>query len=140
MKFNNDCVRDILINVEKIPYGETITIEKLCEVLSKYSSEEVLSMVSILNREHYIFIMDKGGYNDFDIFRENKIRCLTERGYRVLDTIREDRIWNLMKEKIANFNDLSFFMISSIATKIINNEHNKALGISDSSVIDYARW
>ena len=140
MKFNNDCVRDILINVEKIPYTETMTIEKLCSILSKYSPEDVLAMVSILNREHYLFIMDKGGYNDFDIFRENKIRCLTERGYRVLDTIREDKVWNLMKEKIANFNNLSFFMISSIATKIINNEHNKALGISDSSVIDYARW
>ncbi len=140
MKFNNECVRDILKEVELIPYGKTITVEELHEKLPMYTMEDFLSMVAILNREHYIFIVDKGGYNDFDIFRENRIRGLTERGYRNLDLIREDRVWNLIKEKISNFDQLSFFMITSIASKIANYEHNKIFEFDDNLIIDYARW
>ena len=33
MKWNNDCIRDILKVIETIPYNETLTVEKLCETL-----------------------------------------------------------------------------------------------------------
>lgn len=140
MKTNNELIREILKIVELIPCGEVITVSKLAEMLNDYSIEDILSMVSLLNREHYIIIVDKSGYNDSDVFRENKIKCLTERGYRALDVIREDRIWNLMKEKITNFDDFSFFMISSLASKIINDEHNELFNIKSNSFVEYSRW
>ena len=45
-----------------------------------------------------------------------------------------------MKEKLSNFDELSFFMISSVASKILNDEHNKMFNIDNHSNIDYARW
>ena len=140
MKTNNECIREILKRVEMIPCGESISVEKMKEELNDYTIDEVLAMVTLLNREHFIIIVDKLGYNDSDVFRENKIKSLTERGYRSLDLIREDRIWNLMKEKLSNFNELSFFTIASLAGKIMHNEHNKIFDIKDSPSVDYSRW
>ena len=140
MKTNNECIREILKKVEMIPCGESIVVSKLAEELSEFTIEDILAMVTLLNREHFIIIVDKAGYNDSDVFRENKIKCLTERGYRNLDVIREDRIWNLMKEKLSNFDDLSFFIIASLASKIVNDEHNKLFNIDSKSFVEYARW
>ena len=140
MRTNNECIRAILKKIEMISYNEVLTVSKLSEMLPEFSIEDVIAMVSLLNRERYIFIADKAGYDDSDVFRENKIKCLTEKGYRSLDVIREDRIWNLMKEKIANFDDLSFFVIATIASKIINDEHNKLFNIDCNSFVEYSRW
>ena len=140
MKTNNELIRENIKKMEMIPYGELLSVEKLIEMLPNYGVEEILAMVSLLNREHFIIIIDKSGYSDAEVLRENKIKCLTERGYRNLDTVREDRIWNLMKEKLTNFNDLSFFVISSIASKIINDEHNKLFNLNSNSYVEYSRW
>lgn len=140
MKTNNDCIREILRKIELIPCGEVITVSELAEELPEFNIEEVISMITLLNREHYIIIVDKYGYNDSDIFRENKIKGLTERGYRNLDVIREDRVWNLMKEKLDNFENLSFFMIAALASKIVNDEHNKIFNIESKSFVEYSRW
>ncbi len=140
MKNNCECIREILKKVETISYDETLSVAKLAEMLPEFKIEDILTMVSLLNREHYLIIVDKAGYNDSDVFRENKIKCLTERGHRALDVIKEDRIWNLMKEKLPNFNDLSFFMITSIASKILNDEHNKLFNLDSKSYVEYARW
>ena len=96
--------------------------------------------MTLLNREHFVYIVDRNGYNDFDIYRENKIRCLSERGFRTLDCIRDDKVWNLMKEKQANFNDISFFTIISLASKIQNQAQNEAFGLSNTFFTDYSRW
>ena len=51
------------------------------------------------------------------MFRDNKIKCLTEKGYKTLDLIRDDELWNNMKEKIDNFNEISIYTIIDIAKK-----------------------
>ena len=140
MKTNNDCIREILKVIETIPSGDSMMVSKIAEVLPEYDIETIVAMVSLLNRERFVIIVDKMSYNDSDVFRENRIKYLTERGYRALDIIREDRIWNLMKEKLTNFNDLSIFMILTIASKIINDEHNKLFNLDINSFIDYSRW
>lgn len=62
-------------------------------------------------------ILDKASYDDNDVFRDNKIKCLTEKGYKTLDLIRDDELWNNMKEKIDNFNEISIYTIIDIAKK-----------------------
>ena len=87
MKIYNDCARKILIEVEKIPYGETISVAKLHEKISEFTIEEVLTIVTLFNREHYLTVMDKNSYDENDVLRDHKIKCLTERGYKTLDLI-----------------------------------------------------
>lgn len=95
MKINNECARRILLEVENIPYGESITVGKLQEKLQEFSIEDVLSIVTLFNREHYLTVLDKVSYDDNDVLRDNKIKSLTEKGYKTLDLIRSDEVWNL---------------------------------------------
>ena len=140
MKINNNCARKILLEVEKIPFGETLTVEQLKEKISNASIEEVLGIVTLFNREHYLSVLDKASYDDNDLFRDNKIKGLTERGYKALDLIRSDEIWNLIKEKINNFDELSIFTILNLANKIVNVKHNELLDLPKEFLIDNTRW
>ena len=100
MKINNNCARKILLEVEKIPYGETLTVAQLQEKISDFSIEDVLTIVTLFNKEHYLTVLDKTSYDDNDVFKEHKIKCLTEKGYKTLDLIRSDEIWELIKTEI----------------------------------------
>ena len=140
MKYNNENVRKILMKIEETPYGEKLTVAKLQEKLPDCSIEEVIAIVTMLNRERYIIVLGKPGYDDEDVLRDNKIGCLTERGYRNLDLIKDDETWNLMKEKISNFNDLSIFMILSIANKLNNKKQNELFDLPNEFYSDCNRW
>ena len=41
MKLGSDCIRDILITMEKLSFDGELRIEELCEALPKYEAEEV---------------------------------------------------------------------------------------------------
>ena len=92
MKINNDCARKVLFQVEKIPYGETLTVAKLQEKISEFTIEDVLNIVTLFNKEHYLTVLDKASYDDNDVLRDHKIKCLTEKGYKTLDLIRNDDV------------------------------------------------
>ncbi len=140
MKINNNCARKILLEVEKIPNGETLTVAKLHEKISEFTIEDVLFIVTLFNKEHYLTVLDKVSYDDNDVFRDHKIKCLTEKGYKTLDLIRNGDIWNLMMEKINNFDELSIFTIFNIANKIINVRHNELFDLPKDLLIENIRW
>lgn len=140
MRINNDCAREILIEVEKIPFGETISVGKLQENLSNYSIEDVLNIVTFFNREHYLCVPDKVSYDDGDVFREHKIKCLTEKGYKTLDLVRNDDVWNLIKEKVDNFDELSIYTIFDIANKIVNVKYNELFDLPRDILVQNFRW
>lgn len=140
MKINNNCARKILLEVENIPNGETLTVENLQKKIPTFTIEEVLSIVTLLNKEHYLTVLDKISYDDNDVFRDHKIKCLTEKGYKSLDLIRNDDIWDLMKEKISNFDELSIFTIFNIANKIINVRHNDLFDLPKDLLTENTRW
>lgn len=140
MKINNDCARKILFKVESIPYGETITVAKLQEELVEFSIEEVLSIVTLFNREHYLTVTDKVSYDDNDVLRDNKIKCLTEKGYKTLDLIRDENTWNTIKDKLPNFNELSIYTIFDLANKISNSKQNELFDLPKDLMIYTTRW
>ena len=140
MKINNNCARKILLEVEKIPFGATLTVTQLQEKISDFSIEDVLAIVTLFNREHYLTVLNKASYDDNDVFRDNKIKGLTERGYKTLDLIRNDDVWNFIMERINNFDELSIFTIFNLANKIINVKHNELLDLPKEFFIDNARW
>ncbi len=140
MKINNECARKILFEVEKIPYGEFITVENLQKKISEFTLEDVLTIDTLFNKDHYLAVIDKVGYDDNDVLRDNKIKCLTERGYRTLDIIRNDDIWNLMRTKLDNFDDLSIYSIFDLANKISNTNQNKLFDLPIDLVVPSVRW
>ncbi len=140
MKINNVCARKILFEVEKIPYGETLTVAKLQEKISKFSIEDVLNIIRLFNKEHYITILDKASYDDNDVLKDNKIKGLTEKGYKTLDLIRSDEVWNLIKTKLDNFDELSIYTIFDIANKIMNVKHNELFNLPKDLLVENTKW
>lgn len=140
VKINNECARKILLEVEKIPFGETLTIAKLQENMPEYSIDEVLSSVALFNKERYVVLLDKYSYDDTEIFRDHKVRGLTEKGYKTLDLIRDEDTWTLIKEKIDNFDELSIFTIFNIADKIMNVKYNTLFDLPKDLLIPNNRW
>ena len=140
MKINNDCARKILIKVEKIPYGETISVAKLHEKISEFTIEEVLTIVTLFNREHYLTIIDKNSYDENDVLRDHKIKCLTERGYKTLDLIRDDKLWNEIKTKVDKFNEISIYTIFDIANKILSYKYNQIFNLPDNMLVSSIKW
>ncbi len=140
MTINKECARKILLEVEQIPFGNTITIEQLHEKLPEYKIEDVLNIVTLFNKDHYLTLSDKAPYDDSNVFRDNKISCLTEKGYKTLDLIRDDNIWNLIKEKAPNYNELSFYTIFDIANKIVNVKINELFDLPKDLFTNNNRW
>ena len=139
MKISNECARKILIEIEKIPYGETLVVWKLQEAMPEFAIEDILAIVTAFNREHYITVLDKVSYDDNDVFRDHKIKCLTEKGYRTLDLIRDDELWEAMCKKMENAN-LSFYTMLDIANRINTARQNKAFNIPETLVSNNNRW
>ena len=125
MRINNECARKVLLEVEKIPFGGVITVNELCEKIGEYSIEDVIDIVTNFNRINYLIIYDKRGYDESDVLRDNKIKCLTDRGFEALDPIRSDELWKLMKEKIDNFNEISIYTIINTARRVMNVKYNE---------------
>lgn len=140
MKINNECARKILFEIESIPYGETITVAKLQERISEFSIEDVLAIVTLFNKEHYLTVLDKVSYDDNDVLRDHKIKGLTEKGYKSLDLIRNDEDWNQIKSKINNFDEISIYTIFDIANKIMNVKHNSLFDLPNNLLIPNNRW
>lgn len=98
MKFNPECLRDILLTVENCPgdYLYYWTESPVCEdtndpPLDKYPCVEV---------EFHINLAEKSGYLESTktyISNDIKIGQLTPEGYAFLDSIRSDTLWNRLK-------------------------------------------
>jgi len=140
MKLNNDCARKILLEIENIAYGETMTIEKLQTRIPEFSIDEVLAIVTTFNKSHHLRLVDKASYDEGDIYRDNKIKCLTERGYKILDLIRDDEVWKQIKETVPNFNELSIYTIINIADKIMNVKYNELFDLPKHLLVDNSRY
>ena len=140
MNTSNECARKILFEVSKIEYGETITVAKLQEKIPEFSIEEVLYIVTSFNKEHYLTVLDKASYDDNDVLRDHKIKGLTERGYKTLDLITDDSVWNEIKEKVENFDELSIYTIFDIANKIMNVKYNNLFDLPKDLLIQSNRW
>ena len=100
----------------------------------------MLNIVTLLNKERYLVILDKASYDDSDIFREHKIKYLTDKGFRSLDLIRNDEIWEMIKNNLDDFNDVSIYTIFDIANKIINAKYNKIFNIPNEFYNQNNRW
>ena len=140
MKINKDCARKVLLEIEKLPYGDSMSVETLQEKIKDFTIDEVLNAVSELNRNRYISMLGKQSWDDTDVFRDNRVKSLTDKGSRALDTIRDDNTWNDMKNKLSNFDDLSIYTIFDLALRIEYSKTNELFGISDSLNTNVSRW
>ncbi|EGO2515536.1 hypothetical protein Q9Q_01568 [Enterococcus faecalis EnGen0078] len=126
MKLSHDCIRDILLFSESLPYNEPAFGDKIfkSDLLKKYSSEEINYAVSKLGDDDAQLIK---GYVKF---ASNKpymtyISSLTFDGHKYLDNIRDPKIWKESKKISSKLASVSIDIMSEIAAKVVT----KTLGL-----------
>lgn len=127
MKLNLDCIRDILISVESMEYGDIWSIENLINLLPQYNDSEL--------HYHCLKLVEAGLLDastmrtlnsPLQIFRIND---LTYEGHQFLADIRSDNNWNKTKEVAKNIGSESLSAIREIATAVISSIIHQKLNL-----------
>lgn len=130
MKLNHECVRDVLLYVEKncIYEDDSLTGDRkihtrvIYEVIhdqnlsSTYSEDDIIyTVVQLFLDNMLIGSLSPFGFN----FNYCEIESLSPKGHEFLDTIRDDSIWKKTKEHIGKIvSSTSIPIISQVASKI----------------------
>lgn len=128
MKLNLDCMRDVLIEMEKAEYGEPLYPKHIYDALPRYSEDEIDYSIVKMNEAGFIkaSIHSHVGY-DYTIVRLDDI---TYQGHQFLANIRSDTIWNDVKEVSKKVGSNSLQAVTQIATSIITALINHQLGFT----------
>ncbi len=117
MKLNPDCVRDILLEVEKsstYSFGLHFDIADNPELLNKYSWNEIAyhikqcALAELIQSE---LTFESDGYSE--------IGDLTPKGHEFLANIRQDNIWHKTKDFGKKVGVTSLKTLTDIAAKIV---------------------
>ena len=125
MKLNYDCMRDVLIELEKnLKIDDRLVFSDLefdniskMDSLSKYSNQDIY---------YSIYIMDEIGFIDGEIIFADggiphtvSVSNIRYPGHEFLQTIKSDTVWNTVKSKIKPVTDLSIPIIAEVAKSLI---------------------
>ena len=107
-----------MLELEQLPYQETITIKSIAEHLPKYSPEEIEYCCLKLHEAEYI-----GAYLiDFDnnpLQRIVQIYDITFLGHEFLNNIHSDNVWNTVKNVSSKIGANSISALTQIATNVV---------------------
>lgn len=118
MKLNFDCIRDIMICIEKNEFGKELTLDQLNSLLPKYSENELHYTCLKLEEGNLLNILTVPimGQSFPDI---KYISDLTFYGHEFLEDIRSDNVWGKTKEVAKNIGATSLASLKEIATCVI---------------------
>lgn len=128
MKLNMDCIRDILITIESMDYGDVCTISKLHNSLPSYSENEL--------NYHCLQLIDGGFLNakavnvmNSVIPQVGRIYDLTFSGHQFLADIRSNTTWAKTKEIFKSVGSDSVHAIREIAVGVVTSMVQNHLGL-----------
>lgn len=117
MKFNVDCIRDVMLAVEDIPYHSEIWFSELCERMPKYTKDDI---------EYACLLLAESGYLEAEvedqILSEFKtiglIRDLTMSGHAFLECIRPQTAWEKAKTVLVKTGKATLSTLAQIAADL----------------------
>ena len=128
MKLNMDCIRDILIAVESMDYGDVYTVSKLHDDISNYSEHEL--------EYHCRQLIDAGFLDALAINvmgspfpQVARIKDLTFSGHQFLADIRSDTTWNKTKDIAKSVGVESLHAIKDIAVGVVTSVIQNQFGL-----------
>ena len=116
MKLDLDCVRDILLSIEKRSYGETVLPNSLSEEL-KYDSEVINYALLKLCEADFIdaHVLELDG-----VFPSvTQIYDITFAGHEFLNNVRANKIWSKTKSVLSEIGSGSLQLASQIAVGVL---------------------
>ena len=125
MKLNYDCVRSVLLTVEKSKTIDEelnlnpLTVETIFEQLTKYEDNEILYTIEKLKEAGYInaTVSFAAGH-----FIDGTVSSITYSGHEYLDNIREPEVWRKVKAMLKNAGAITLPLISQAAQMFIGSQ------------------
>lgn len=125
MKLNYDCVRSVLLTVEKSKTIDEelnlnpLAVETIFEQLPKYEDSEILYTIEKLKEAGYInaALHFAAGH-----FIDGTVSSITYRGHEYLDNIREPEVWRKVKAMLKNAGATTLPLISQAAKMLIGSQ------------------
>ena len=128
MKLNPNCVRDVLLELEKLPYQKSATIAELSTALPHYSEDEISYTCLKLSEANYIDItIIKSIHAPSSVIRN--INDITYYGHEFLNNIHSDTVWNDVKAVGSKIGASSISAFAQIATGVVTTLIQKQLGL-----------
>ena len=125
MKLNYDCVRSVLLTVEKSKTIDEelninpLAVETIFEQLPKYEDSEILYTIEKLKEARYInaALHFAAGH-----FIDGAVSSITYSGHEYLDNIREPEVWRKVKTMLKNAGAITLPLISQAAQMLIGSQ------------------
>lgn len=118
MKLNADCMRAVLLEMEKMPLHEELSFKKLKEALPKESSDDI--EYSIIKMQEAGFITARiVNYDDGCVIMS--INDITYHGHQFLETIRDNKVWSQTKTICGKIGSFAIDVIAKVASEVISN-------------------
>lgn len=125
MKLNYDCVRSVLLTVEKSKTIDEelnlnpLAVETIFEQLPKYEDNEILYTIEKLKEAGYInaALHFAAGH-----FIDGAVSSITYSGHEYLDNIREPEVWRKVKTMLKNAGAITLPLISQAAQMLIGSQ------------------
>lgn len=125
MKLNYDCVRSVLLTVEKSKTIDEelninpLAVETIFEQLPKYEDSEILYTIEKLKEARYInaALHFAAGH-----FIDGTVSSITYSGHEYLDNIREPEVWRKVKAMLKNAGAITLPLISQAAQLLIGSQ------------------
>lgn len=125
MRLNHECVRDILLTMESLDYGEILKLRdyKNKPLLAKYSEEDFVYTVKKLKEADYVSASIAPGIQG--TFLRFSVDSVTWLGHQFLDTVRDNAVWEETKSITSKVAGVSLSILSDVAKDVLK----KALGL-----------
>lgn len=130
MKLNQDCVRDILLELEKKLDLNTQLFKNDLLMFSsyeKYGEKDFFYTLLKLTEAGYLNAKITAGANN-PVFSVN-ISSISWEGHKFLDSVRDNEVWKQTKSIISKFSSVSITTIENIASNVITQLISKQLNI-----------
>lgn len=118
MKLDPNCVRDILLEIEKLDFSETTNPDKLHNVLPDYSVEQLTYTCLKLNEGEFLTIypIELGEYVQPGI---KYVIGLTYKGHEFLEKVRPKPAWDKILSASKSVGSFSLEVISKVAVSVL---------------------
>lgn len=117
MKLNLDCMRDVLLEMEKASYGQSLNPKSIHSALSKYSTDDI---------DYSIIKLEEAGFINAIIEKYDlgvvilRLDDITYEGHQFLANIRTQPIWEKAKAICSKAGTASIPYIMQVASRLIS--------------------
>lgn len=117
MVLDSDCIRDVLLTIEKDEGTERISLGTLSTKLPKYSTAQ-LNYTCLKLEEGKLLELKKAQYMRQPLPSVSVIHGLTYEGHEFLNTIRDSKVWANIKTILKNSGIITIPKLLDVALKI----------------------